>query len=202
MINIIIKVMRLDELCIKYHTLSKHSVKTCIYMNPKKGLEKQSYLKHQKCLNESLKNGKGIEESRGESSSMNFLTKTSKGRTIRKSLILSGSSSSLVPKCLSSYLNALFLLSFPVVKVPISAITWVRININMLSSQGSLVFKRHILLLFTSDIVTMQKCHTKKTPLITKMYFFERILMKPIGSSARQVSIEFRKRNLKNERKF
>lgn len=44
--------------------------------------------------------------------------------------------------------------------------------------------------------------HTKKTPLITKTYFFERILMKPIGSSVRQVGIEFRKRNLENERRF
>lgn len=35
MINIIIKVMSLDELCLKYHTLSKHCVKTCIYMNHK-----------------------------------------------------------------------------------------------------------------------------------------------------------------------
>lgn len=40
MINIIIKMMSLDELCLKYHTLSKHCVKTYIYMNPKEGMEK------------------------------------------------------------------------------------------------------------------------------------------------------------------
>lgn len=77
-----------------------------------------------------------------------------------------------------------------------------RIDINVLRSQGSLVFKRHTLLLFSSDTVIKQMYSIKKILLITKINFFESVLLKPIGKGIRQVNIQFRKRNLENEKKF
>lgn len=73
-----------DEPGLQHHVLSQHCVKPVFILIPKKAWKGYSHLQHQNYLNEFPKSLKGIGDNRGETTSMKYLTETSRESSQKK----------------------------------------------------------------------------------------------------------------------